>query len=276
MAFYPEFVDGREYCEKPFTNDWTPLYTHADAGRVERLHNSHVKSLEALNQQSEKQRDHWIDECKTLRAQLAERDALLRRCLLAVREQHCDEGEADFDLPAPLLSDIDAALGELKDAMDLAYLTGQRPADVLVMRRDDIEGKALGVKQNKTHKKLRILLEVDGIESSLGALIRKMLDRNGQYSSPYLLRTEAGKRVTASMLRHRWDAAREEAVKGAIASGDQVLAGRISQFQFRDIRPKAASEIVDVDHASLLMGHTKGDITERVYRRVGALAKPTK
>ena len=36
--------------------------------------------------------------------------ALLRRCLLAVREQHCDEGEADFDLPAPLLSDIDAAL----------------------------------------------------------------------------------------------------------------------------------------------------------------------
>ncbi len=79
VAFYREFVDGREYCEKPFTNDWTPLYTHADAGRVERLHNSHVKSLEALNQQSEKQRDHWIDECKTLRAQLAERDALLRK-----------------------------------------------------------------------------------------------------------------------------------------------------------------------------------------------------
>lgn len=31
------------------------------------------------------------------------------------------------------------AVPELKDAMDLAYLTGQRPADVLVMRRDDIE-----------------------------------------------------------------------------------------------------------------------------------------
>lgn len=53
-------------------------YSHVDAGEVERLHNGHVKSLEALNQQSEKQRDHWIDECKTLRAQLAERDALLR------------------------------------------------------------------------------------------------------------------------------------------------------------------------------------------------------
>ncbi|QHG64302.1 tyrosine-type recombinase/integrase [Pseudomonas putida] len=168
------------------------------------------------------------------------------------------------------------AVGELKDAMDLAYLTGQRPADVLVMRKDDIEDKALCVKQKKTHKKLRIMLEVDGAESGLGALIRKMLERNASHGSPYLLLTESGKRVTAAMLRHRWDDAREDAVKEAVAAGDQVLASRISQFQFRDIRPKAASEIVDVDHASLLLGHTKGDITERVYRRVGALAKPTK
>ncbi|MCO7518328.1 MULTISPECIES: hypothetical protein [unclassified Pseudomonas] len=65
-------------------------------------------------------------------------------------------------------------------------------------------------------------------------------------------------------------------MREAIAPGDQVLAGRISQFLFRDIRSKTASEITDVDHASLLLDHTKGDITERVYRRVGALAKPTK
>jgi len=160
--------------------------------------------------------------------------------------------------------------------MDLAYLTGQRPADVLVMRKDDIEDKALGVKQKKTHKKLRILLEVDGSVSGLGVLIEKILKRNAGHGSPYLILTDAGKRVTAPMLRHRWDDAREEAVKEAVAAGDQLLASRISQFQFRDIRPKAASEIADVDHASLLLGHTKGDITERVYRRVGALAKPTK
>ncbi len=160
--------------------------------------------------------------------------------------------------------------------MDLAYLTGQRPADVLVMRKDDIKDKALGVKQKKTHKKLRIMLEVDGLASGMGVLIEKILKRNEAHGSPYLILTEAGKRVTAAMLRHRWDDAREQAVKEAVAAGDQVLAGRISQFQFRDIRPKAASEITDIDHASLLLGHTKGDITERVYRRVGALAKPTK
>ena len=78
------------------------------------------------------------------------------------------------------------------------------------------------------------------------------------------------------MLRHRWDDAWQEAMKATVAGGDQVLAARIRQFQFRDIRPKAASDITDVDHASLLLGHTMGDITERVCRRVGALAKPTK
>ncbi|PSS51646.1 tyrosine-type recombinase/integrase [Pseudomonas sp. BBP2017] len=168
------------------------------------------------------------------------------------------------------------AVPELKDAMDLAYLTGQRPADVLVMRKDDIENNALGVTQKKTHKKLRIMLEVDGAVSGLGVLIGEILKRNEAHTSPYLILTDGGLRVTASMLRRRWDDAREEAVKEATACGDQALAGRISQFQFRDIRPKAASEITDVEHASLLLGHTKGDITERVYRRVGALAKPTK
>jgi len=168
------------------------------------------------------------------------------------------------------------AVDELRVAMDLAYLTGQRPADVLVMRKDDIEDNALGVTQKKTHKKLRIMLEVDGAESGLGVLIKEILKRNEAHTSPYLILTDGGQRVTASMLRRRWDDAREEAVKEATASGDQALAGRISQFQFRDIRPKAASEITDVEHASLLLGHTKGDITERVYRRVGALAKPTK
>jgi len=46
-----------------------------------------------------------------------------------------------------------------------------------------------------------------------------------------------------------------------------VLAGRI--IQFRAPRPKATFEITDSDHASLLLGHTKSGITERVYPRWG-------
>ncbi len=85
------------------------MAVQADPGEVERLREeldlikiSFDRNFDAA-QEAKAERD-------TLRAQLAEQDALLRRCLLAVREQHCDEGEAEFDLPAPLLSDIDAAL----------------------------------------------------------------------------------------------------------------------------------------------------------------------
>ena len=47
----------------------------------------------------------------------------------------------------------------LKDAMDLAYLTAQRPADVLKMSDIDIQEGILNVTQNKTNKKLRINIE---------------------------------------------------------------------------------------------------------------------
>ena len=168
------------------------------------------------------------------------------------------------------------AAQELKDAMDLAYLTGQRPADVLVMRKDDVEGDYLMVQQNKTNKKLRIQINTGEVANSLGLLIRKITERNAHLSSSYLIVSRNGKRMSATMLRKRWDIAREEARLAAMEAGDALLAGKIGEFQFRDIRPKAASEILDVGDASLLLGHTKGDITERVYRRIGAIAKPSK
>lgn len=56
--------------------------------------------------------------------------------------------------------------------MDLAYLTGQRPADVLSMHWDDVEGESLTLQQGKTSKRLRILLKANGTDNSLGALLR--------------------------------------------------------------------------------------------------------
>ncbi|HHW4668184.1 MAG TPA: integrase, partial [Xylella fastidiosa subsp. multiplex] len=57
--------------------------------------------------------------------------------------------------------------------------------------------------------------------------------------------------------------------------GEVDLAKRILIFQFRDIRPKAASEL-PLEHASKLLGRTQQQITQRVYRRVGEVVKPTK
>ena len=165
---------------------------------------------------------------------------------------------------------------ELKDAMDLAYLTGQRPADVLMMRKDDVEGGFLMVQQNKTGKRLRIRVNSDGQVNSLGKLLSQIAERNARLVTSYLIVSKTGRRMTATMLRKRWDEARESARLKATTDGDIALAKRIAEFQFRDIRPKAASEIEDIAEASLLLGHTKGDITERVYRRIGAIAQPSK
>lgn len=47
-------------------------------GEVDRLLKGQIKSLEVCGDLSEKQRDHWMEECRKRDAQLAERDALLR------------------------------------------------------------------------------------------------------------------------------------------------------------------------------------------------------
>ncbi len=64
----------------------------------------------------------------------------------------------------------DAGL-ELKAAVRLAYLNGQRTADVLKMHLSDLDQHALLVKQGKTSKFLRIALTVDSARSPLGTLI---------------------------------------------------------------------------------------------------------
>ena len=60
--------------------------------------------------------------------------------------------------------------------------------------------------------------------------------------------------MTAPMLRLRFDDARNEAIKQAKENGDIKLAESIRWFQFRDIRPKAASETLDLGDASRLLG----------------------
>ncbi|MCG9096591.1 hypothetical protein [Laribacter hongkongensis] len=71
------------------------------------------------------------------------------------------------------------------------------------------------------------------------------------------------------------DALRHAGFK-SIAEADKAdLTARIKAFQFRDIRPKAASE-TDLSHASKLLAHTDKQITRVVYQRVGETVMPTK
>jgi len=41
-------------------------------------------------------------------------------------------------------------------------------------------------------------------------------------------------------------------------------------------RPKAASEIEDIGHASRLLGHSSQEMTKKVYRLIGEILRRTK
>ena len=168
------------------------------------------------------------------------------------------------------------AVDELKDAMDLAYLTGQRPSDILKMKSTDIRNGALEVKQNKTNKFLRILLNADGKPSELSQVIDRCMARQHTRKTLFLVATPAGQPLNRWTLRERFDTARSKAAAQAELTEDLSLSKKIRCFQFRDIRSKAASEIDHLSDASKLLGHTEQQITEKVYRRVGEAVKPTR
>ena len=141
------------------------------------------------------------------------------------------------------------------DAMDLALLTGQRPADVLKLKRTDIRDGALWIVQNKTGARLGI--EITG---QLAAAIAQINERPRRAISAYLIQDENGQPLTQCALRSRFDKAR--------------TLSKIN-FQFRDIRAKAATDTGDLAHSQALLGHKNRDMTEHyVKTRLGQRTKP--
>ncbi|GKS68947.1 site-specific recombinase XerC [Nitrosomonas sp. PY1] len=159
-----------------------------------------------------------------------------------------------------------AASQPLRDAMDLAYLTGQRPSDVLKMTEHDIQDGSITVTQNKTGAKLRI-----SIEGELRLLIARIIDRKSLYKirSLYLIVDDTGQRYTYNSFRGQFDKARE-------------LAGiNKKDFQFRDIRAKAGTDKAessgDIRQAQRQLGHSSVTMTETYIReRKGSKVTPTK
>lgn len=161
-----------------------------------------------------------------------------------------------------------AAESHLRDAMDLAYLTGQRPADVRKMSQSDINHGAVSVRQNKTGKLLRV-----SVEGELAAVIDRINSR--KVSGMTLAAKDNGQSLTKHMLRGAFDRAR---IAAALAHPE--LSDKIKAFQFRDLRAKAGTdteELRGMAAAKDQLGHSSETMTAQYVRhRRGKLVKPTK
>ena len=143
----------------------------------------------------------------------------------------------------------------LQDAMDIALLTGQRPADVLKIMMADIRDGAVFVAQNKTGAKRAI--EIVG---ELADVLARIKGRKRERQSAFLIQDDNGRPLTMLAMRGRFDKARKAA---GVA------------FQFRDIRAKTASDTGDLGHSQRLLGHKNRDMTEHYVReRIGQRVKP--
>jgi len=181
-------------------------------------------------------------------------------------KKHSEDGRdvyVEDDLYARVYAHADEPT---RDAMDLAYLAGQRPQDTLNYDERDIRDGYLFIGQGKTGKKLR--MEIVG---ELKAVIDRIRARKAAYKvvSTALVVTETGQRMTLRTLQYRFREARKAAWIGG------------GEFQFRDLRAKAGTDKTDatgdIRQAQQQLGHGSISMTEHyVRKRRGDKVGPTR
>lgn len=153
-----------------------------------------------------------------------------------------------------------------RDAMDLAYLLGQRPQDTLGYDERDIRDGFIHLKQQKTSMKLRM-----EITPEVQRVLDRIRARKAKYKvvSTTLIVNEKGERMTLDTLQRRFRDARRDA---GVPDGE---------FQMRDLRAKAGTDKTDstgdIRQAQKQLGHTSVTMTEHYVRnRKGEKVKPTR
>lgn len=138
-----------------------------------------------------------------------------------------------------------AADWDVRDALDLALLTGQRPADVLKMDWSQVHGNELWITAGKTGEKVRI--EIAG---ELWTVLADIAWRRGSTGRLVPL--------TAAAFDNRFEHDR------------RAVGVALDSFQFRDLRAKAATEAADQhghEEAQALLAHTTPKTTAVYIRR---------
>jgi integrase len=145
--------------------------------------------------------------------------------------------------------EYDAAMAKappfLQDTMDLALLTGQRVSDVLKMTRQDMRDGVLWVVQDKTGAKMGVR-----IEGKLKSVLERVLARPHAVASVFsIIADDARAAVSYWAINYAFTKIKVD-------------------WQFRDLRAKAATDSPDIKAAQGLLGHATEATTAKVYRRV--------
>lgn len=167
----------------------------------------------------------------------------------------------------------EAADQPTRDALDLAYLTAQRPGDVAKMYETDIQGGKLSILQGKTGKYLKI-----NVVGELKTIIDRIQQRKSAFKvrSLALIVDEYGKPLSQHAIWKRFDNARAKA-----AADNPKLKEKIEAFQLRDLRAKGGTDKAvgekDIRAAQRILGHSNVIMTERYVRELtGDEVDPTK
>ncbi len=147
----------------------------------------------------------------------------------------------------------------LRDCMDVASATGMRLKDVIAVLLP--AGDTLRLKASKTGK------AVD-FDLSLSAVLPELIRRRRAIKAGHLmlLSTRTGRPVSLTMLRTRWEFAREWAALNVEAAGESELAAEIRAMFLRDMRKRAGDLAESDEEASKLLQHSSVSVTRKHYR----------
>ncbi|OOF61083.1 integrase [Rodentibacter pneumotropicus] len=158
----------------------------------------------------------------------------------------------------------DCSTGDMKDIMDVMYLTGQRPIDIVKIHSSHIYNGLLHITQQKTGKKVTI--EIVGSLKEI--IVRRITQEN-----MFLFTNKWGRKLERRSLTDYFKNTRKAAMRKY-----PELAEEIAQVQLRDLRAKAATDLslmVDDERARKQLGHSSTRMTQHYIRKEKPL-KPTK
>jgi hypothetical protein len=170
------------------------------------------------------------------------------------------ESEREFSVTDELFAAVYAEGDQvLKDCMDIASATSMRLTDARTVRMP-VDGK-LRFRASKGGKYAYFEVATSPV---LNALVERRQAMKAY--SVMLLATSTGRQVSYSMLRDRWDEARDRAAMKAQKTGNAEFAQTIRAMYLRDMRSRAADLAIDIKEASKLLQHSSEALTRRHYR----------